>query len=112
MGRVEGVLVMRFAAGRVLARHLRYSKYVVPLVAALALVIAGGASAFVVSHASSHVVQPQPPPGSCHVRGNYPFNMPDLHCTPGALNSAVTQATITTRSVVVGTPAAFARPRA
>ena len=65
-----------------------------PLVAVLALVIAGGASAFVISHASSRVVQRQPPPGSCHVRGHYPFNMPDLHCTPGALNPAVTQATI------------------
>jgi hypothetical protein len=70
------------------------SKYVVPVVAVLALVVAGGASAFVVSHASSHVVQPQPPPGSCHVRGNFPYSMPDLHCTPGALNPAVTQATI------------------
>jgi len=70
------------------------SKYVVLLVALLALVVAGGASAFVVSHASSHVVQPQPPPGSCHARGTFPFTMPDLHCTPGALNAAVTQATI------------------
>ena len=69
-------------------------KYVVPLVALLALVSAGGASAFVISHASSHVVQPQPPPSSCHVRGQYPFNMPDPHCTPGALNPAVPQATI------------------
>ncbi len=64
------------------------------LVAGVALVIAGSASAFVISHASSHVVQPQPRAGSCHVRGQYPFNMPDLHCTPGALNPAVTQATI------------------
>jgi hypothetical protein len=64
------------------------------LAAVLALVTASGASAFVISHASSHVVQPQPPPGSCHVRRHYPFNMPDVHCTPGALNPAVTQATI------------------
>jgi len=71
-----------------------FSKYVMPLVAVLTLVIAGEASAFVVSHASSHVVQPQPPPGTCHVRGTYPFNLPDLHCTPGALNPAVTQAAI------------------
>jgi hypothetical protein len=71
------------------------SKYVMALlVAVLALVIAGGASAFVISHASSQVVQRQPPPGSCHVRDHSPFNMPDLHCTPGALNPAVTQATI------------------
>lgn len=70
------------------------SKYVVPLAVVFVLVVAGGASGFVVSHASSRVVQPQPPPGSCHVRGHYPYNMPDLHCTPGALNAAVTQATI------------------
>jgi hypothetical protein len=73
---------------------MQHSKYVVPLVAALALVIAGTASAFVISYASSSVVQPQPPAGSCHVRGHYPFNMPDQRCTPGALNPAVTQATI------------------
>lgn len=70
------------------------AKYVALLSAFVALVVAGGASAFVVSHASSSVVQSQPPPSSCHVRGRYPFNMPDLHCTPGALNAAVSQATI------------------
>jgi hypothetical protein len=73
---------------------MRRSNYVIALVAALVLIVAGGASAFVVSRASSHVVQPQPPPGSCHVRGHYPFNTSDLRCTPGALNPAVTQATI------------------
>lgn len=72
----------------------RFSKYVAPLVAAVALAMAGAASAFVVSHASSKVVQPQPPPGSCHMRGTSPFNLPDSHCTPGALNGAVSQATI------------------
>ena len=41
---------------------VRCLKYVVSLVAVMALVVAGGASAFVVSHASSHVVQSQPPP--------------------------------------------------
>jgi hypothetical protein len=74
---------------------MRCSKYVVPLVAVFVLVVAAGASAFVVSHVSSKIVQPQPPPGSCHVRGRFPFNMPDPHCTPGGLNPAVTQATIT-----------------
>ena len=71
-------------------------KYIALLAAALVLLVASSASAFVISRASSRVVQPQPPPGSCHVRGQYPFNMPDLHCTPGALNPAVTQATIRT----------------
>jgi hypothetical protein len=75
---------------------MKSARYVVPLVAVFALVIAGGASAFIVSHASSKVVQTQPPAGSCHERGQFPFNNPDLHCTPGALNPAVTQATIRT----------------
>src|SRR5947209_585649 len=69
-------------------------KYVVPLVAVLVLVVAGGASAFVISRVSSNVVQPQPPPGSCHMRGQSPFNTPDSRCTPAALNPAVRQATI------------------
>lgn len=73
---------------------MRHSKYVIPVITLLALLAAGAASAFVVSHASSRVVQSQPPPGSCHVRGQYPLNMPDQHCTPGALNPSVTQATI------------------
>jgi hypothetical protein len=82
---MDGALIVR-----------RCSKYVLPLAAGFALVTAGGASAFVVSHASSLVVQPQPPAGSCHARGQYPFPTPDLRCTPGALNPAVTQATIRT----------------
>jgi hypothetical protein len=73
---------------------VRRSKQVLSLVVVFALAIAGGASAFVVSHASSRVVQPQPAAGTCHVRGRSPFNMPDAHCTPGALNPRVTQATI------------------
>ena len=75
---------------------MRFLKFVIPLVAALALAFAGGASAFVVSDAGTNVVQTQPRPGSCHVRGQFPFNLPDPHCTPGALNPAVTQATIST----------------
>jgi hypothetical protein len=39
-------------------------------------------------------VQPQPPPGSCHAIGTGLFSEPDPHCTPGALNPAVRQATI------------------
>lgn len=73
---------------------MRCWKYVVPLVAILALAVAGGASAFVISHTSSKVVQAQPPPGTCHIRGSSPLNMPDSRCTPGALNPAVTQRTI------------------
>ena len=47
-----------------------------------------------VSHASPKVVQPQPTPGSCHARGHGTYASPDPHCTPGAINPAVTQATI------------------
>jgi hypothetical protein len=77
---------------------MRHSKYVLPVVAVLVALVAawavGVASAFVNSRASSKVVQPQPPAGSCHMRGKTPYYLPDLHCTPGALNPAVTQATI------------------
>lgn len=46
------------------------------------------------STASGHVVQPQPPAGSCHASGHGKDVTADPHCTPGALNPAVTQATI------------------
>ena len=46
------------------------------------------------STASSHVVQPQPPAGSCHARGSGRFSLPDPACTPGAIDPAVTQADI------------------
>jgi hypothetical protein len=39
-------------------------------------------------------VQEQPAPGSCHAIGSGLYSRPDPHCTPGALNPAVTQATI------------------
>jgi hypothetical protein len=58
----------------------------------------GGASAasfpLRYSKASNDVVQPQPPSGSCHAIGSGRFSRPDPHCTPGALNPSVTQATI------------------
>jgi hypothetical protein len=46
------------------------------------------------SSASGKVVQPQPAPGSCHAIGSGLYSRPDPHCTPGALNPSVTQATI------------------
>ena len=46
------------------------------------------------STASNGVVQRQPSPGSCHAIGSGLYSRPDPHCTPGALNPAVTQATI------------------
>jgi hypothetical protein len=47
-----------------------------------------------VSRVSASVVQPQPPPGSCHARGTGLFSLPDPRCTPGAISPAVTQANI------------------
>jgi len=46
------------------------------------------------SRASNLVVQRQPAPGSCHAIGSGIYSRPDPHCTPGALNPQVTQATI------------------
>ena len=46
------------------------------------------------SSASNDVVQPQPAPGSCHAIGTGLYSRSDPSCTPGALNPAVTQATI------------------
>jgi hypothetical protein len=46
------------------------------------------------SSASRSVVQTQPAPGSCRAKGSGLYSEPDPHCTPGALNPAVTQATI------------------
>jgi hypothetical protein len=48
----------------------------------------------VVSNASADVVQSQPAPGICRATGQGLYALPDPHCTPGALNPAVTQATI------------------
>jgi len=46
------------------------------------------------STASANAMQSQPAPGSCHAIGSGRYSRPDPHCTPGALNPAVTQATI------------------
>lgn len=46
------------------------------------------------SHASATEVQPQPEARSCHETGHGLYVQPDPKCTPGALNPAVTQATI------------------
>ena len=54
------------------------------------------------STASGHEVQPQPAPGSCHASGHGELVIPDPHCTPGAVNPAVTQATINRTVCVPG----------
>jgi Excalibur calcium-binding domain len=59
-------------------------------------------SGLVSSTASGQHVQPQEAPGSCHASGHGEFVMPDPHCTPGAVNPAVTQATINRTICVAG----------
>jgi hypothetical protein len=51
-------------------------------------------SGLVYSSASGATVQRQPPAGSCHAIGSGLYERPDPRCTPGAVNPAVTQATI------------------
>ena len=63
---------------------------------------ASGAGGLPYSHASGRVVQAQPPADSCHGRGSGLFELPDPHCTPGALNPAVTQNTIGSTICVSG----------
>ena len=58
------------------------------------LAAAGAAAPLPLSHASSRVVQPQRPAGSCHARGATAFRLPDPRCTPGAIDPAVTQSDI------------------
>jgi len=61
---------------------------------ALASASSAGPNRLPYSTASNLVVQRQPPPGSCHAIGAGLYQRPDPRCTPGALNPAVTQATI------------------
>ena len=53
-----------------------------------------GTSGLAYSTASARIVQRQPPRRSCRARGSGLYSMPDPRCTPGTLNPAVTQATI------------------
>jgi hypothetical protein len=69
-----------------------------PLILAVALLAlalsAAAAGALSIGRSDPHVVQPQPRPGSCRARGTGLFSLPDPRCTPGSLNPAVTQATV------------------
>jgi hypothetical protein len=67
----------------------------IPLLSLALVVMAGKApSGLTYATASAHVVQRQPAPGSCHAIGHGLYSRPDAHCTPGTVNPAVTQATI------------------
>jgi hypothetical protein len=79
--------------------------------AALATTATGSsAKRLAVSTASAHVVQPQPPPGSCHARGSGLTALPDPKCTPGAINPAVTAATLRTTICKAGWTATVRPP--
>ncbi|TMK99890.1 MAG: hypothetical protein E6G34_04415 [Actinobacteria bacterium] len=62
------------------------------IAASAASKLAGNGLAY--STASGHAVQRQPPAGRCHAREAGIYSRPDARCTPGALNPAVTQATL------------------
>lgn len=55
-----------------------------------------GGKAIPYSTASGDAVQRQPAPRSCRAGGSGLYATPDPRCTPGALNPAVTQATLAT----------------
>jgi hypothetical protein len=65
-----------------------------PLALAAALGLAFAPSGLPYSSASAGVVQRQPAAGSCHASGSGLSQLPDRRCTPGAVNPAVTPATI------------------
>jgi hypothetical protein len=62
------------------------------------------------SSASNDIVHSQPAPGSCHAIGTGLYSRPDPTCTPGALNPAVTQATIDQTICVEGWTATVRPP--
>ena len=51
---------------------------------------------------AAYAVEPQPAAGSCHYGFSGPYPLPDPHCTPGAVNPQVTQATIASTICVSG----------
>jgi hypothetical protein len=71
--------------------------------------VAVAASGLPTSTASSYRAQRQPRAGSCHARGSGLYSLPDPHCTPGAIDPAVTQADIG-RTICVSGYTEKARP--
>ena len=64
------------------------------LAATAAFAASTAPSGLVYSSASAHVIQRQPPSRTCRAVGSGLNERPDPRCTPGAVNPAVTQATI------------------
>jgi len=78
-------------------RAARGTGLLVALVLSVALpapATGSASSGLAYSSASAKAIQRQPPAGSCHTIGTGLYARPDPRCTPGALNPAVTQATI------------------
>jgi len=68
----------------------------------LMIVAALSGSGLARSTVSAFRVQPQPAAGTCQYRGQGLYTLPDPHCTPGAIDPAVTQATIHRTICVTG----------
>jgi hypothetical protein len=66
------------------------------------LIVAVAAGGLPASTVSSHRVQPQPRPGTCHYRGHGVYSLPDPRCDPGAIDPAVTQSDIHRTICVTG----------
>jgi hypothetical protein len=85
-------------------RRVHIDKLLVILIAVAAGAVSGcagdsdsadsGAAAPVSAAGSAASIARRPAPGSCRATGSGKFSEPDPHCTPGALNPGVTQATI------------------
>jgi hypothetical protein len=92
------MLVKRIALAHSHKRGQTAALAVTVLAGSIAMASAGSTrtapNGLVYSTVTAHVVQTQPPAGSCHARHTGLYSLPDPRCTPGALNPAVTQATI------------------
>ncbi len=96
---------------RALLSRLAAAGLVGSLAAALATAATGSsAKRLAVSTASAHVVQSQPAAGSCQARGSGLNALPDTRCTPGAINPAVTPATLHTTICKAGWTATVRPP--
>ena len=86
-GQAAGEPISLGRVGRV--RVMGVVVIVVSAMAGAAAATRDAGSGLPTSTASSTIVQPQPPAGSCHARGTGRWALPDAHCTPGAVDPAV-----------------------
>ncbi len=81
-----------------------------PLALAAALGLALAPSGLPYSSAPAGVVQRQPAAGSCHASGSGLSQLPDRRCTPGAVNPAVTPASLASTICAAGWTATVRPP--